>query len=63
MTHEQERYAGEIIRALELSGAKVPLDVQQMWDDYKNQAESVSTEPSDAKNMKYVELQFFKPTK
>lgn len=35
LTPEQGRYAGDIIRALELSGGKVPDDLQQLWDKYK----------------------------
>lgn len=35
LTQEQGRYAGEIVRALELSGADVPEDVRSLWDQYK----------------------------
>lgn len=35
VNHEQGRYAGEIIRALELSGADVPEDLQKLFDEYK----------------------------
>lgn len=31
----QQRYAGEIIKALELSGASVPPDVEEMWKVYQ----------------------------
>ena len=31
----QKRYAGEVIKALELSGAKVPSDLEEMWTDYR----------------------------
>lgn len=35
LTADQGRYAGDIIRALELSGGKVPDDLQNLWDTYK----------------------------
>lgn len=35
LTPDQGRYAGEILRALELSGASVPNDLRQLWDQYK----------------------------
>lgn len=35
MTHEQGRYSGDIIRALELSGGTVPDDLRSLWDTYK----------------------------
>ncbi|KAG8235777.1 hypothetical protein J437_LFUL016306, partial [Ladona fulva] len=35
VTPEQERYAGEIIRALELSSGEVPDALRIMWDRYK----------------------------
>ena len=31
----QKRYAGEVIKALELSGAKVPSDLEEMWTEYR----------------------------
>ena len=31
----QQRFSGEIIKALELSGASVPPDVEEMWKTYK----------------------------
>lgn len=31
----QQRFAGELIKALELSGASVPEDVEEMWKTYK----------------------------
>ncbi len=34
VTPEQQRYAGDIIKALELSGATVPADLEQMWKTY-----------------------------
>lgn len=38
ITPEQERYAGEIIRALELSESPIPPDIAKLWDDYKEKA-------------------------
>lgn len=35
LTSDQGRYAGEILRAVELSGATVPNDLRQLWDQYK----------------------------
>ncbi|XP_055378561.1 probable ATP-dependent RNA helicase DDX46 [Condylostylus longicornis] len=35
LTTEQGRYAGDIIRALELSSTPVPLELQELWDTYK----------------------------
>ncbi|XP_071447908.1 probable ATP-dependent RNA helicase DDX46 isoform X1 [Hetaerina americana] len=35
VTPEQERYAGEIVRALELSSGEVPDPLRIMWDRYK----------------------------
>jgi len=43
ITPDQVRYAGDIIRALELSESKVPDNLQKWWDEYKRQAEAVST--------------------
>lgn len=40
LTPEQGRYSGEIIRALELSGANVPNDLRQLWDTYKASQEA-----------------------
>lgn len=40
LTPEQGRYAGEIIRALELSSATVPDDLRHLWDTYKTQQEA-----------------------
>ncbi|KAL8561776.1 putative ATP-dependent RNA helicase ddx46 [Nucella lapillus] len=40
ITPEQERYAGEIIRAMELSDAPTPADVAKLWNDYKEKAKS-----------------------
>jgi ATP-dependent RNA helicase DDX46/PRP5 len=49
MTPEQARYGGDIIKALELSGANVPPEVLQLWEEYKKQAEAVSIEQSSLK--------------
>uniref|UniRef100_A0A0V0G3V5 Probable ATP-dependent RNA helicase DDX46 n=1 Tax=Triatoma dimidiata TaxID=72491 RepID=A0A0V0G3V5_TRIDM len=35
ITPEQERYAGDIVRALELSGVPVQQELRQMWEIYK----------------------------
>ncbi|XP_055841857.1 probable ATP-dependent RNA helicase DDX46 [Episyrphus balteatus] len=35
LTPEQGRYAGDIIRALELSETPVPEDLKKLWEDYK----------------------------
>lgn len=35
LTPEQGRYSGEILRALELSGATVPEDLNDLWNTYK----------------------------
>lgn len=40
LSHEQGRYAGEIIRALDLSGAEVPGDLRALWDEYKTSQEA-----------------------
>ncbi len=40
ITPEQERYAGETIRALELSGAEVPPELTKIWDTYKSGQEA-----------------------
>ncbi|WAQ96317.1 DDX46-like protein, partial [Mya arenaria] len=40
ITPEQVRYAGDIIKALELSESTVPENLQKWWDEYKKQAES-----------------------
>lgn len=40
LTPEQGRYAGEIVRAFELSGVTVPEDLQTLWDSYKTAQES-----------------------
>ncbi|XP_062558965.1 probable ATP-dependent RNA helicase DDX46 [Armigeres subalbatus] len=40
LTHEQGRYSGDIIRALELSGGTVPDDLRSLWDTYKTAQEA-----------------------
>ncbi|XP_055705566.1 probable ATP-dependent RNA helicase DDX46 [Phlebotomus papatasi] len=35
ITEDQGRYAGDIIRALELSGAAIPDDLRNLWNNYK----------------------------
>ncbi|XP_059622729.1 probable ATP-dependent RNA helicase DDX46 [Phlebotomus argentipes] len=40
ITDDQGRYAGDIIRALELSGASVPEDLQSLWTKYKTGQEA-----------------------
>jgi superfamily II DNA/RNA helicase len=42
ITSEQFKYAGEIIKALELSESPIPPDVQQLWDSYVAKATAVS---------------------
>ena len=37
----QGKYAGEIIKALELSSATVAEELTQLWEDYKKQVEVV----------------------
>ncbi|KAL2094689.1 hypothetical protein ACEWY4_009408 [Coilia grayii] len=37
ITEEQARYAGDIIKALELSGSKVPPDLERLWGSFKDQ--------------------------
>lgn len=41
VTPDKGRYAGEIVKALQLSGAAVPPELQALWDNYKAQAEAV----------------------
>ncbi|CAL8141419.1 unnamed protein product [Orchesella dallaii] len=40
ITPEQERYSGEIIRALELSGGEVAPELTHLWDAYKTGQEA-----------------------
>uniref|UniRef100_A0A8D2HKE2 Probable ATP-dependent RNA helicase DDX46 n=1 Tax=Urocitellus parryii TaxID=9999 RepID=A0A8D2HKE2_UROPR len=37
ITEDQARYAGDIIKALELSGTAVPPDLEKLWSDFKDQ--------------------------
>ncbi|KAL4660015.1 putative ATP-dependent RNA helicase DDX46 isoform X2 [Arapaima gigas] len=37
ITEEQARYAGDIIKALELSGSPVPAELEQLWLNFKDQ--------------------------
>ncbi|XP_054611355.1 probable ATP-dependent RNA helicase DDX46 [Dunckerocampus dactyliophorus] len=37
ITEEQVRYAGDIIKALELSGSPVPAELEQLWASFKDQ--------------------------
>ncbi|KAG9266150.1 putative ATP-dependent RNA helicase DDX46 [Astyanax mexicanus] len=37
ITDEQARYAGDIIKALELSGSAVPSELEQLWATFKEQ--------------------------
>uniref|UniRef100_A0A4W4DVS9 Probable ATP-dependent RNA helicase DDX46 n=1 Tax=Electrophorus electricus TaxID=8005 RepID=A0A4W4DVS9_ELEEL len=37
ITEEQVRYAGDIIKALELSGSSVPPELEQLWGTFKEQ--------------------------
>ncbi|XP_061155745.1 probable ATP-dependent RNA helicase DDX46 isoform X1 [Syngnathus typhle] len=37
ITGDQVRYAGDIIKALELSGSPVPADLEQLWASFKDQ--------------------------
>ncbi|CAG2245181.1 DDX46 [Mytilus edulis] len=38
VTPEQERYSGDIIKALELSGAEIPAELNTIWETYKVRA-------------------------
>ncbi|XP_010869351.1 probable ATP-dependent RNA helicase DDX46 [Esox lucius] len=40
ITEEQARYAGDIIKALELSGSPVPSELEQLWLSFKNQRQA-----------------------
>ncbi|XP_012430798.2 probable ATP-dependent RNA helicase DDX46 [Taeniopygia guttata] len=37
ITEDQARYAGDIIKALELSGNPIPPDLEKLWADFKDQ--------------------------
>ncbi|MCL4116650.1 UNVERIFIED_CONTAM: hypothetical protein GTU68_039520 [Idotea baltica] len=40
LTYEQPKYAGDIIRALEVSEVPVPEELKTLWEDYKTKMES-----------------------
>lgn len=42
ITEDQARYAGDIIKALELSGNPIPPDLEKLWADFKDQQKAVS---------------------
>lgn len=63
MTYEQARYAGEIIKAMELSGANVTPEVVQLWEEYKAQTEAVSTSKSFVSYLNIVFIQDGKKVK
>lgn len=42
ITEDQARYAGDIIKALELSGTTVPQELEKLWTDFKDQQKAVS---------------------
>lgn len=42
ITEDQARYAGDIIKALELSGTTVPPELEKLWTDFKDQQKAVS---------------------
>uniref|UniRef100_A0A8D0GZ15 Probable ATP-dependent RNA helicase DDX46 n=1 Tax=Sphenodon punctatus TaxID=8508 RepID=A0A8D0GZ15_SPHPU len=37
ITEDQARHAGDIIKALELSGTPVPAELEKLWNDFKDQ--------------------------
>ncbi|XP_062976821.1 probable ATP-dependent RNA helicase DDX46 isoform X2 [Elgaria multicarinata webbii] len=37
ITEDQARYAGDIIKAFELSGTSVPSELEKLWNDFKDQ--------------------------
>lgn len=41
ITEDQVRYAGDIIKALELSGSLVPPELEQLWASFKDQQKAV----------------------
>jgi len=41
ISQSQGKYAGEIIKALELSSAPVAAELTQLWEKYKQEAEAV----------------------
>lgn len=42
ITPEQERFAGDVLRALELSSVPVPDPLRILWDRYKTKQAAVS---------------------
>lgn len=42
ITKEQERFAGDIVRALELSGVPVPAELSKIWIQYQAKQAAVS---------------------
>jgi superfamily II DNA/RNA helicase len=42
LTPSQGNYAGEIIKALELSSVPIPPELTELWETYKKEAEAVS---------------------
>lgn len=42
ITPEQKRYAGHIIKALEMSESSVADELKAMWDEYVKEMEAVS---------------------
>lgn len=44
ITEDQVRYAGDIIKALELSGSPVPIELEQLWASFKDQQKAVRQE-------------------
>lgn len=51
ITEEQARYAGDIIKALELSGSPVPHELEQLWASFKDQQKAVKREFSQPQNL------------
>ena len=43
ITEDQARYGGEIVKALELSGAPVPPELEKLWSSFKDQQKAVRT--------------------
>ncbi|KAL5018688.1 hypothetical protein ScPMuIL_004410 [Solemya velum] len=40
ITPDQEKYAGDIVKALELSGGTIPPELEKLWNDYKERAKA-----------------------
>lgn len=53
ITEDQVRYAGDIIKALELSGSLVPPELEQLWASFKDQQKAVRGRVSDTQNYGY----------